>query len=153
MKTIFYNYISIYLLRLITSLAVYPAWSLIGKHLLKNDIYQYKFFTFGSIWFYFIYQIAMSAIWAVCFYLISTLMNVKMKITNKLAMICITLLILEILVAYQHEIIKNRTFFANEIYSVDFIQNQVGNLLNILIFIYFYTLLNAKIIKRPSTLP
>jgi|GEM_PF-5231533 len=153
MKTIFQNITAVFLLRLIASLAIYPIYSFIGKYLLKNDIYQTKYFTAGSIWFYFIYQIVLSAIWAVCFYLISTLMNFKMRMTNKVVIVCVALLALEISIVYQHEIFKNRTFFSNEIYTVNFIQNQIGNLFIIAAFVYLYTVFNAKIIKLPSRLP
>ena len=73
--------------------------------------------------------------------------------TTKVVIVCVALLALEISIVYQHEIIKSRTFFSNEIYTVNFIQNQIGNLFIIAAFVYLYTVFNAKIIKHPSRLP
>jgi hypothetical protein len=153
MKAIFKNIITVYFLRLAASLLTYPIISAIGRYCIKDDIRHFEYFNLGPIWFYFIYQVVVSLIWAICFYIISILMSFKIELIYKLILLCMVLSFIETVVEYQHEIIKNKTFFLVEIHSVHFIRQQIVNFPIIILFICLYTLLHNKMIKRPTILP
>jgi hypothetical protein len=66
MNNIFINTTVIYLLRLSSLLLLYPIEGTMSKYYFKTDIYQIKYFTFLSVWYYFISNLVYALIWTGC---------------------------------------------------------------------------------------
>jgi hypothetical protein len=153
MKNILLNIAILYLLRLTSLFFIYPVNGIISKYLLNNDVYQIKYFTFLSIWYFSIASLIYGIIWAICFYLCCYLIRNKMNLIGKISIISFLIFISETFFKYHHYIINNKTFFSDKLFEVDFYQYLIGQIMTFLTFLYLYVVVGSKIIKRPTILP
>jgi hypothetical protein len=153
MKALTFNFTAIYLMRLFALLAAYPFYAFVGKYLLKNDIYQIKYFTFGSIWFYFIAQTVIAAMWTSLFYFLCILFVGRTNKYIRMFLLCTIISVVEIIAKYNREIFFNKTFFLDDVHSVDFLLYLIFQIFLLPIFGCIYFSIGSRIIKRPTMLP
>lgn len=151
-KKIACNYFIIFIMRFFSSIIAYPCYAGFGKFILHNDIYQIKYFTVGSFWYYLIYQFSMGSIWSFFFYLLFGISNLKVKKTNSIALFFIILLIFELIFSNLREI-KNNNFYSCDFVMEGVLQTAFNYLILYFIFTYMYSNFGEKIILRPTSLP
>jgi len=153
MKNILTNVAILYFIRLGSLFLLYPIEGLVSRFFLNTDIYQIRYFTFLSIWYYFITGVIYALIWAFCFYFFCNFISNKIHIKLKVTIVSILIFVFETLLKYQHDIIKNKTFFNKELFEIDFFQYLIGQIIVFFIFLYLYIGIGIKIVKRPTMLP
>lgn len=153
MKKIVQNAFAVYFLRLTALLFVYPVSGGISKYILKNDIYQIKLFTFLSFWYYSIAQVIYSAFWTLLFYIGSRLIKPNLGAISKVCIVSFAIFLVETFLTYQHDILKNKTFFSVKIFEASFYGYVINQILAFFAFLYLYNSPGKEMIKRPSVLP
>ncbi len=153
MKRIIFNAALIYIVKLLSSMIAYPFIAIIVKYVLKNDIYQIQLFTIDSLWYHFIYFFVNGAFWTPAFYLLSALIQIKMKPLHKILIVGFLLIIVDLFFTYLHQIVYNKTFFKVQIFEILFIEYLVMYSLIFIVFLYLYMDVWYKSIKRPTVLP
>lgn len=153
MKNILLNTAILYLLRFTALFIVFPIVGVVSKYLLNNDIYQYSYFSVFSLWIFFLSSLIYAIIWAICFYIGCNLFKHTMNAKLKIGILSFGIFILETLLNNLHHIFYNKTFFFREMFQVIFFQYLIGQIMIFFTFLYLYTVIGRRIIKRPTILP
>lgn len=153
MKNILLNTAILYLLRFTDLFIVFPIEGIVSKYLLNNDKYAIEYFSVFTLWFFFLSSLIYALIWAILFYIGCNLFKHTMNAKLKIGILAFGIFILETSLNNLHHIFYNKTFFSREMLQVDFFQYLIGQIMIFFTFLYLYTVLGRKMIKRPTILP
>lgn len=141
------------LVKVISMIISYPVGSVVDHFVVSNTTSFSEYYRSSSCFFYLLYALPYSLIWSVAFYFTCIIVNFSSMFYIRLVTICALLLVIELLIVFQHDIFINRIFFTSMIFDSHFYIYILGVIIFSFFFILLYAILRNRYFKHDKTLP